>query len=239
MSSYKIDGNHDVIFSKDMTIAELIDANYHLLSIFERLDMQFPFGDVSVGELCAKYNMSANIFLKICRLYATPDSDVTAEELSVEDLAPVVKFLRASHRYYLDVVLPRVEAGVESVLELCDLRQQLLLRRFYNDYAAEIKEHLAYEENVMFPYVESLLAHESLKDLMTEKFLSNHTDICEKIDDMKSIVVKYLPEKCSTQLRCGLLYNIYDMSEDLARHTLVETHLLAPLAKIAEEEYKG
>jgi regulator of cell morphogenesis and NO signaling len=53
---------------------------------------------------------------------------------------------------------------------------------------------------------------------------------------MKSIVIKYLPERCSIHQRCGLLYDIYAMREDLARHTLLETKLMAPLTLMAENQ---
>lgn len=39
MKSYKTDMNNRVIFSKDMKIIELIDADYGLLSILLRLDI--------------------------------------------------------------------------------------------------------------------------------------------------------------------------------------------------------
>lgn len=236
MNSYKIDGYHEVIFSKDMTIAELIDADYRLLSILERYDIQLPFGDITVGGMCERYAMSAELFLKICRIYAKADEEIDLDGLVVADILPIVKFLRASHRYYLDVVLPRIEAGVEKVLEQCDVRQQLLLRRFYEGYASEIREHLHYEESVMFPYLVKLSGDEAVDKPMIDEYLDNHTDICEKIDDMKSIVVKYLPETCSTRERCGLLYDIYAMREDLSRHTQLETELLAPLASAAEQK---
>jgi regulator of cell morphogenesis and NO signaling len=234
MNGYKIDGNQEVIFSQDMTVAELLDADYRLLSILERLDIQLPFGDISVGQMCERYDMSAELFLTICRIYANVEDDIVLERLSVSDLPVVLKFLESSHSFYLNVVLPRIERGVEEVLALCDVRQQLLLRRFYEGYASEIREHLSYEESVMFPYLKSLLAGEKIESTMIDECLDNHTDICEKIDDMKSIIIKYLPESCSIHQRCGLLYDIYTMREELSHHTRLEMELLAPLALEAE-----
>lgn len=238
MNSYKIDGNHEVIFSQEMTVAELLDADYRLLSILERLDMQLPFGDISVGQMCERYGMSAELFLTICRIYAKVEDDIVLERLSVDDLPMVLRFLESSHSYYLDVVLPRIERGIDEVLALCDVRQRLLLRRFYEGYASEIREHLAYEENVMFPYMKRLLAGEKIDNPMVDECMDNHTDICEKIDDMKSIIIKYLPESCSIHQRCGLLYDIYTMREDLSHHTRLEMELLAPLALEAERRVK-
>ena len=51
-------------------------------------------------------------------------------------------------------------------------------------------------------------------------FVDNHNDICDKIDDIKSIVIKYLPESCSTRQRCDLLFDIFALREELSKRIL-------------------
>ena len=64
--------------------------------------------------------------------------------------------------------------------------------------------------------------------------MAQHTNICDKIDDIKSIIIKYLPESCSTAERCDLLFDLFRMRDDLDKHTLIELKLLTPMV-IAEE----
>ena len=66
--------------------------------------------------------------------------------------------------------------------------------------------------------------------------MANHTDICDKVDDVKSIIIKYLPESCPTWKRCDLLFDLYRMRDDLAKHTLIETKILAPLVYAEERK---
>ena len=66
MRGYKTDTNSRLLFSKDMKIIELIDADYNLLSILLRLDVQLPFGDISIEQMCRRYDMSPELFLMIC-----------------------------------------------------------------------------------------------------------------------------------------------------------------------------
>ena len=233
MNSYKIDGNNRIVYSKDMKLIELIDTDYELLSILLRLDIQLPFGDVSVEEMCSRYDMSPTLFLMICRVYADADFEPDVEDLDVSDLQHIIRYLRASHRYYLESMLPSIAAGVERVLEGCDAKQNAILRKFYNDYAEEVKAHLNYEETVIFPYVQQLAAGEKREFAMSD-FMANHTDICDKVDDIKSIIIKYLPESCTTQVRCGLLFDLFRMRDDLSKHTLVELKLLTPVAIATE-----
>lgn len=233
MKSYKTDGNNRVIFSKDMKLIELIDVNYQLLTVLVRLDIELPFGDVSVDEVCKRSGMSSELFLTICRLYSLADYEPDYKELTVADLLGLVKSLRASHHYYLQTLLPRIATGVEKVLELCEERQRRVLGKFYEDYAEEVRAHLEYEERVIFPYAVSVAEGRSAEKDMSA-YMDNHTDICEKIDDMKSIIIKYLPEVCSIRQRCDLLFDIFALREDLAKHTLLELKVLAPLVQEAE-----
>lgn len=237
MRGYKTDTNSRLLFSKDMKIIELIDADYNLLSILLRLDVQLPFGDISIEQMCRRYDMSPELFLMICQIYATADFEPQVDLLTGDDLHCIIRYLRASHRYYLDTVLPAIDSGVERVLEDCDHKQGAIVRKFYDDYADEVRAHLNYEETQIFPYVESLAEGKVSRVQMAEN-MANHTDICDKVDDVKSIIIKYLPESCPTWKRCDLLFDLYRMSDDLAKHTLIETKILAPLV-YAEERRLG
>ena len=235
MKGYKTDLNNRVIFSSEMKLAELIEADYSLLSILLRLDMQLPFGDVSVAELCRKYDVSAELFLMICQLYSSAEYVVDVERLGANDLKFLVSYLRASHRFYLGEFLPSIAKGFDGVLEQCDAKQQAVVGRFYRGYCDEVKAHLEYEEQHLFPYVEKLSAGELCGDsFQVGEVMDEHADICDKIDDIKSILIKYLPESCTIQQRYALLCDVFRMSDDLAKHTLIEIKILAPLARAVE-----
>lgn len=235
MKSYKTDNNNKAILSEQMKIIELIDADYRLLSIILRLDIALPFGDISIEQMCRKYGMSPELFLMICRIYSDEEYTPDTGRLAIGDMLHLVRFLRASHRYYLDHMIPRITRGMQQVLASCEPRQSGILLKFYEDYIAEVEAHLDFEETAIFPYVESLAAGHAGGERTMARFMENHTDICDKIDDMKSVIIKYLPETCPTQQRCELLFDIFRMKEDLGKHTLIESSLLAPVATHAEE----
>lgn len=237
MKSYKIDGNKQVIFSEDMKLIELIDADYHLLSVLLRLEIELPFGDISVKQMCHKYGMSPTLFLMICRIHSSTDYEPDHTALTLDDAIYVIKYLRASHRYYRNTLLPRITTGIDNILQLCEERQRKVLSKFFCDYADEVCTHLEYEESEIFPYIEELAGNDQ-QALSMRDFMNNHTDICEKVDDMKSLVIKYLPESCSIAQRCDLLFDIFALREDLSRHTLIEMKILASLIEREERRRK-
>ena len=234
MKSYKTDVSNRAILSKDMKIIELIDVDYRLLSIIQRLDIQLPYGDISVEEMCRRYDMSVELFLMICRIYIEADCIPDTNGLQVKDMSHLLQYLRASHRYYIDVLIPKIAGEIEQVLQLCTESQRAILQRFYLGYVEEVKAHLQFEEADMFPYVERIISGEAVADMKMSDFVDNHTDVCDKIDDIKSIVIKYLPESCTTRQRCNLLFDIFALREELAKHTMLEMRILAPVVINAE-----
>jgi hypothetical protein len=56
-----------------------------------------------------------------------------------------------------------------------------------------------------------------------------HADIDDRSNDIASLIVKSLPESAPTALRCDMLKDVYELRDDLRRHSNIETYLLRPL----------
>lgn len=217
------------VFSKEMKLGDLVAANFKLLGILSRLGIRLGFGETTVEQMCRRCGLSPQLFLIICRIYTFDGYFPSCEELDADDLRHIVSYLRASHRYYKEYSVPRLRKGVGETVESCDELHRKVLDRFFADYCSEVASHFAYEEEVVFPYIDSLLEGAQSADFSIEKFEDNHSDVDEKLNDMKSIIIKYLPEACPTEQRNDLLFEIFRFEEDLARHTLIEERLLIPL----------
>ena len=75
-------------------------------------------------------------------------------------LQDILTFLRKSHRYYMDVMVPNLAASLERLTKPCNEHQRQTLFKFFQDYKEELITHFSYEENVAFPYIEAMLAGE-------------------------------------------------------------------------------
>lgn len=159
-----------------------------------------------------------------------PSSDV----LSKVQISDIISYLRISHRYYVDVALGGLEATIHSVLEPCDEKTRRVILSFYTTYRDEMFTHFRYEEEKVFPYAEALLAGERPEAVRVEE--EDHTDIVEKIDDLKNIVTKYLPAGCDPVESIALLKQLLYLSDDLRKHTAIEDHILVPMIRRMERE---
>lgn len=122
------------------------------------------------------------------------------------------------------------------VAELDSINRRLI-DKFYDDYDAEVTNHFMFEESIVFPYIESLLKNgKSLQlDFSISKFEENHSYIGEKLNDLKNIIIKYLPEDYSSPIRFEILKDIYDVESDLQKHSLIENKILISLVEKLEK----
>ena len=223
------------IFSATMKLADLIDLNCNLLNVLSRLGIGLGFGENTISEVCARQGINLNSFLLICNVYTYDDYMPSADLLSGADPVTIVDYLHNSHAFYVDKEFVALEESLNAMVQPCDERQKKIVAKFFTDYKAQVANHFAYEERVVFPYVRSLKDSKGERAYSIEQFEENHSNIDETLHDLKNIVMKYLPETCDTVLRNEVLYSIYRLDEDLDKHTLIEDTVLIPLVDKMEE----
>lgn len=228
-----IDDRH-IVFSASMKLADLIALDWKLLNVLSRMGIGLGFGENTIVEVCAKQGINLNSFLLICNVYAYDGYVPAAELLAGADPVTLVEYLHNSHAFYLDKEFPNLEKDIRAMVEPCDATQKKIVAKFFTDYKAQVENHFAYEESTVFPYVRALGKKTRCEGYAIEQFEENHSNIEETLDDLKSIVMKYLPETCDTVLRNEVLYRIFRLGEDLARHTIIEDAVLIPLVNRIE-----
>lgn len=217
-----------VALSPEMKIYELIDAAPILLSLFSRLNIHLPFGDISIDEMCRRDGYNTKLFIMLCAMHIDAHYRPAQQEMTEDMLPEVIAYLRASHRYYAERMLPHTARHLEEVLSHCDELSERVLRRFYEDYAHYIKSHFEEEEREIF----TLMERGGEPDANFSLFDMPHADIDDRSNDIASLIVKSLPESAPTALRCDMLHDVYELRDDLRRHSNIETYLLRPLVEM-------
>lgn len=229
--------NTPTVYSGKMKVADLISADWNLLSIFERLDIKLGFGEATVAELCTRYGLSTDLFLMICSIYSFNNYHPKAELLKKEDIPHILSYLRASHKYYTNNCLPRFHNDMHIMMDEYEDMNKYILNKFYDDYENEIKKHFEYEENNVFPYIEKILDNPQSNNIPynISIYEHDHTNVEEKLNDLKNIIIKYLPENYSSNIRFKVVKSIFRIETDIRKHTLVENKLLTPLVAKLEQ----
>jgi len=221
-------------FSEKTKLAELIADNPKLLQVLPRFGIGLGFGDHNVAEVCKANNVSVKLFLLVCSVCFDADNLPHQADFDSIDMDGLLPYLLASHRYYLDERFPHIEEHLQHIIIAGGPKYGNMLSHFYNEYKQEVEKHFKYEEEEVFPYIEALRRGDCGKGYRIEQFRHNHSNIEDALEDMNSILIKYLPGDILPKERIEIAMDIMELSADLVSHSLIEEHVLIPYVESLE-----
>lgn len=235
------------MFTPKHKLADIIFQNYHLLKVLDRFEIKLGFGDKTVEQVCTDYKINSSFFLEIINSYHD-ENYFPEKKLQNFSLKLIIDYLKKSHYYYNECEIPRIEQMID---ELIKQEQQSpdnikLLKRFFNEYRREVKNHTDTEDFEVFPYVlmvEDAFFNENFRNSdFYQKFNTysigdyaiEHSDIEGKLRDLKSIMIKYLPPLENQKACLDILFALYELEKDLNDHSRIEDTVLVPKVRAME-----
>ena len=225
-----------ILFSSKMKLADIISANHNLIFMLPRLGIPLGFGDKSVAEVCVKYNVPVDFFLLVCNVYTFDYYVPDKNKVLVVDMRLLIPYLRASHNFYLCERLPHIEHHLNHIAAEAEKKYGTVLKRFFEEYKNEVSEHFHYEENVVFPYIESLILNKPDSLYHIKDYEKVHSNIEDKLNDLLQIIFKYLPGNITSVDSVEVVFDIFQLSSDLNKHSLIEEKILVPYVELLEKK---
>jgi regulator of cell morphogenesis and NO signaling len=220
------------MFSETTKMADVVLADDGLLDVLPNLGIGLGFGEKTLARVCGEAGASTPLVVLVCNLHAFDDYTPDGELLDRIPIEGVVDYLRSSHRDYLEVRMPRV---ISAVLALPGGE---MLATFCEKYRQEVMAHFGYEEQVVFPYIAALLSGGRPLYRIGE-YARNHSDIDGALEDLKNIIVKYLPPASTIECSRPVLRELFAFERDVRKHTLIEEEILIPLVGRLDREDRG
>jgi regulator of cell morphogenesis and NO signaling len=222
-------------FSGTDKLAKLIHSNQFLLPVINRFGIRLGFKDKTVSEVCNELNINENFFLTIVNTYYNEDYFPEADLLSFSPKL-IVEYLRKTHAYYFNYLFPEVERRLDRVLTGCDgeCDDLQLIKQFYTKYKDELSKHIQEEEDKVFPYIIAITDAWEKKLEIPAKYSTytvkdsekEHSNVDQKIYDLKNIVIKYLDPTYNDNDCNAFLYSIFQFERDLLDHARIEDKIL-------------
>ena len=214
----------------------LIRDNYDLLQSLGSFGIHLGFGDKTVREVCEQEQVDTYTFLTVVNFTINGYRDF--DDTGRISLPTLVKYLRASHEYYLGYQLPAIRRELEAALDESDNLARLIMK-LYDEYARSIRNHMQFEEKSLFPYVEQLIQGKASDQYDIHTFSRHHGQNELKLRELKSIIIKYLPsDSLHNNQLTATLYNLYNCERWLSSHAEVEDHIFIPAVHRHEKKLK-
>ncbi len=225
----------NIYLSSDLKMADVVLNNPYLLLTLEHFEIDVPLHDKSLSTICKEHNLNPELFLTFANLYNgvryTP-----SVPLSIYDTKAIVDYLKNSHKFYTEEIYPNILSTIKQMAEVNTFKEMALVQKFFIDYFNEVTEHLEYENKIVFPYVSGLyeqIVNSKESEIKAKysvlEYKDHHNDIEEKLNDLKNLLIKYLPQKNDHYLRRRLILSLFEFEYDLNVHSQIEDLILIPL----------
>ncbi len=222
-------------FTSHIKMADVIAANHSLLLVLPRLGIRLGFGEQSVKEVCDRYQLDVDFVLLIFNVYTFDNYLPDSNTFAATNLQPLVPYLQSSHQYYLNERLPHIKRHLLNVAASAGDRYGAILRQFFADYEKEVEDHFSFEEQHIFPLLKAVGDTDNLPQRrgrqaipQSSHLAHNHSDLVDRLTDLTSIMLKYVPGDCLTEELNELVFGVMQLSSDLEKHALLEEKLLIP-----------
>lgn len=232
------------IITTQHKVASIIHHSPFLLPVLNRFGIRLGVKEKSIEQVCNELNLNLNFVLAIINSYHTKDY-FPEKELRSFSASTIVSYLRKTHEYYVNYVLLRIDGLLEELLQSGgdqnnDLR---IIKSFYNKYKVELLNHINEEEEHVFPYVLKLQhivdsgsteTPDEIIGFSITDFEKEHTNVDEKLNDLKNIIIKFLEPTYNDNACNEFLTAIFMFERDLADHSRIEDNIMVP--KVLEME---
>ena len=227
------------IFTPKDKMVSLVRQNYNLLPVLNRFGIRLGFKDNTVAEICTKKNVDINFFLAIVNTYHNEDYFPRQELLSFSPLL-IIQYLKETHQYYINYVLPKLEKQLDTLITGCEeqCRELNMIDAFYKRYKIELLNHLHEEEEKVFPYVEALVKQSGVEEYNynIKNFEKEHTNVEEQLNDLKNLLLKYLQPVYQDNDCNEFLITLFNFENDITDHARIEDAILVVQAEKLENE---
>ncbi len=240
-----------MLIDENMRLADIIHHDYTLLPVINRFNMHLGVGDKTIAGLCREKDVNVDFFLVIINTFHDLQYFPT-QQLQGFPVHILLNYLKQTHIYYLNQVLPEIEIQVKKMEEMCDIDKETLslLHNFFIEYRKELSKHIEREETIVYPYVLALekaiktggmssgFAGKMKKYAITN-YKEEHENVEEKLFDLKNLIIKYLPETKNDGYCHYVLRELFGLERDLNNHSRIENLILVPKVEQMEQKLTG
>lgn len=221
-------------YRAENTMRELIRDNNLLLMTISRFNIAFGFGDSSIRDACDANQVDCDTFLAVCNLLS--GKEFAAYPVS---LPALIEYLKRAHASFIEISLPKIRQKIIEAINYSETNEvSFLLIKFFDDYVADVRSHLANENDQVFRYVERLLGGEKDEAYSISEFSIDHDHMGSQLNELKDIFIYHYSQR-GNALLSTVLFDIINLEKDLMSHFQVENQLFIPAVESLESRFKN
>lgn len=237
-----------LLLKENDLLSDAIVSHPDLIPVLARFGILPGLGSATIKEICSSRGIDITFFLAIVNTFLNegylPDREI--ENFSARS---IVDYLRKTHIYYLEVLLPKLELLVENLVlsSGSDAERNRILKKYYLVYVDSLRKHINDEETGIFPYSleaedvatgNAAVISQSFSGFTVASFEGEHFNVENAITDLKNIIVRFLKPDYDIHLCHEFLTWLSMFERDIVNHARIEDHILAGKVRFLEMQFK-
>lgn len=239
------------MISKKQSIPEILSYNPSLQTVFDRYDAWKVQQGTPLHLIDRGIFSDPDFLVEILRAFDNPRRFCPTRFLRFP-MHLILDYLYRTHRYYANKRMLEIEQTIGQLAAIYGNGHPLLLLldSFFPAYQEHLEEHMALEEDTLFPYIldleekvangqeqrrDSIFSHYSL-----DEFLISHEEdeLDNQLREMHKLIRQRHPELKKIFLFQVLSAQLDAFEKDIFIHEQIEDHVLVAQARRLEDKLK-
>lgn len=231
------------------TIKEIVTENFQTASVFEKYSLDFCCrGGKTISEACAEKGISVDPVINDLATIGT-SRDNSGTHFSEWSLDFLIDYIIKNHHGYVKRMIPVLYGHTQKVSTVHGSHHPEVIKiaDAFESVAAEFQQHMRKEEQVLFPYIISLVeAKKADRPSIRSPFGSvqnpirmmeeEHQAAGDEMYGIRLLSNAYTPpEDACTTFRVSY-QELQEFEKDLHQHVHLENNILFPKAIALEQE---
>lgn len=235
----------------EKTIREIALEAPATTRVFEEFKIDYCCGGRrSIADACATAGLDpVALTERIAFVMNAAKTETDADHPEDKEPTELIGYILAKHHVFTAQEINRLIPIMEKVIsrhgenhpELLDLGQ------VFEDLCNSLLPHMQKEENVLFPYIQTLEAsverglsmgkpHFGTVQNPIRMMMAEHDTDGDRLERMRAITNDYLLPEGACPTYTALFHGLQDLERDLHRHIHLENNVLFPAAAKLEDE---
>ena len=230
------------------TIGDLVAEDYRRATAFKKHGIDFCCGGgITLEAACEKKGLSLDAVQQ-----ALQDAEQSPADSSMRSTAWSLDFLADyivnEHHSYVRESLPILQEFALKVARVHGAANPEVVRiaLLFDEVAIELREHMAKEEEVLFPYIKTLVAAQKSNQVLTRPAFGTvrnpirmmeheHDRAGDMMREIRELSRDFTPPEHACNTYRVLYAKLEEFEDDLHRHVHLENNILFPKAMALEE----
>jgi regulator of cell morphogenesis and NO signaling len=186
-----------------------------ILQLMNRFGISLGVGELTIAAACNEHNVDCNTLLATINYAINRE---IPEQTSIH-IPTLHRYLENAHTYFLKFQLPRIRQELLEAINLAHNNSQipLLIIKFFDEYAQEIRTHIDHETEHSY-----------------EQHARDDEHIANKAHELKNLIIKYYPRENNQdnpeqmRLLYAALHDLRHFENELALHCAIEDDIMLP-----------